>query len=147
MRTPFRLVCSTLSLGAVLFAGGFALTSRTAAHPDTVDPRLVLHPRTVSVKAIAPEAGTVRLRVYPAIPGPQHVAVFLSQHPHPSAVTLTADMPGMPMRPTTATVARRGALYRGTLNLPMFGVYRVRIRMAHRQPITLRVVLPISIGR
>jgi hypothetical protein len=35
----------------------------------------------------------------------------------------------------------------GALKLPRFGAYRARIRMAHRQPSILRVVLPLTIER
>lgn len=65
-----------------------------------------------------------------------------------AAVTLTADMPGMPLahavRPVTATPGPQAGTYQGTLELEMPGRWVVAARIAG--PVHDQVTHPIDVG-
>lgn len=122
------------------------------AHPS-VDPRLVLAPRTVAIQEALPRGLQLRGTLFPAFPGPNRVRLVASHgagarigtgHMH-----LVVTMPGMPMRPIAATLSAHGDSYSGTLHLPMCGLYRAAValstaRSRYTGVLTFVVPLPVS---
>lgn len=146
MRHIILLGCFLLGVPAVLSAAGFAL----ASHPSrraAADPRLLLTAQTLMVAAPLATGGVLRLQVAPAIPGLQRVSLRLPAGVRPPVIRVQAAMAGMPMAPQMARLSRQGTIYRGKLNLPMFGTYRVEIAIPHRRPVTLRVTVPLPGGQ
>lgn len=135
--------CLLLGLGAALSVAGFAVASRSAPSTATIDPRLILHPHTVTAVASLPDLGTAHLRLYPGIPGQQHIALILPRSVRAATLTVRATMVGMAMPPVLGTLTRQGRVYRGRLNCPMFGQYRLQIRLPARGSFALRVALSL----
>ncbi len=62
---------------------------------------------------------------------------------------IVAAMPGMAMRPVTATLAAHAGLYQGTIALPMFGRYTAHIVVTTwrgRRYGTLTLDVPLALG-
>lgn len=145
MHRIILLGCLLLGLGACLAVAGFTLASRSTITPASVDSRLILHPHAITVVAAPPGIGTVHLRIYPAIPGRQRVELTLWPNIRAAHLTLRAAMAGMMMAPSEGKAVRQGSSYRGVLNLPMFGRYRVQVHLSGKS-FTLRVVLPLPVA-
>ena len=72
----------------------------------------------------------------PTLPGPNTVHLVVSGRAsaavQASHVGLVVTMPGMAMRPITATLLARGPGYAGIIRLPMFGYYRTAVVVTGR---------------
>ena len=144
-----------------LLAGGHgpASTSPAASPRATIDPRLIIHPRTLHVMGAF--SGGVRLSgtLSPAYPGENtfHLTARrngrnLAQVPgqtgpaQGSRLTLEATMPGMAMPPVHGTLTGHDGRYSGTLRLPMFGTYRIAVTIempGGPETGTITVTLPL----
>jgi len=127
------LLAGVLLIGAgALRAGGASGRSAAPSAAPTVDPRLVLVPRTVTQTATA--AGvTMELTAGPLLPGANRFALLLAAQGRPLAgaqVVLTARMEGMAMPPETLSL-REVALgaYAAAGPLPMFGQWQLDIQV------------------
>ena len=120
-------------VGVALRRSGTPSAAAPIATP-TIDPRLVIHARTVPVSATLTLGAQLRGTLYPAYPGRNTLHLVIRRHGGvlaPSApVTLVATMPGMAMRPIRATLLPRGSGYTGAVTLPMFGSYLARVAVA-----------------
>ncbi|MGI8968438.1 MAG: hypothetical protein ACR2GA_04965 [Chloroflexota bacterium] len=138
------LVLVIALIGAVFLSGAiFSSHGRAASVPPTVDPRLILHPHTVTAHAYAGRHASLTLRLYPAIPGKQQIQLTFSPARRAPVLTLRATMVGMSMPAIRAHIRRHGATYHGTMALPMFGEYSIAVSAPGRPPMTVRVVLPL----
>jgi hypothetical protein len=117
----------------------------------TIDPRLILVPRTVTQAATA--AGVrMELTAGPLLPGPNRFELRLAARGRPLAgarVLLVARMIGMAMRPVALPMsAAQPGRYAATGPLTMFGPWQVTLQIdrsgtAHiRHQFTLSVDLP-----
>jgi len=147
--TPSRLfgialLTLTLTAASVLTTTVMTSGGRAAgASSPTPDPRLILHPHTVSVRGSISRHDMLTLRLYPAIPGKQQIAVRLPPRVRPHAVALHVIMSGMPMPAIHGRLTPYGLTYRGALTLPMFGAYLVTVTVPGYRPVVLRVLLPL----
>lgn len=136
------LGCLLAGIAAALSIAGFAVASRSATSP-TIDPRLILHPHTVTAAASLRDIGVAHLQMYPGIPGQQRVHLVLPASVHASSLTVRATMVGMAMPSVSGTLTRHGNSYRGKLRLAMFGRYRLQIRLPARGSFAFRVALSL----
>ncbi|MCA1598267.1 MAG: hypothetical protein LC769_04475 [Chloroflexi bacterium] len=144
------LLLALLGVVGVTLRGGAPRAVAPAATP-TIDPRLVIRPRSVPVRAPLTDGAEARGTLYPAYPGRNTLHLVIRWHGRPlsptAPLTLVATMRGMAMRPIQATLVARGGSYAGTVTLPMFGAYQARIAVvtphgrAHGT-LTLRLSLP-----
>jgi len=144
-----------LGLGCVVLAAGsswprWSRVDAPAAIP-TVDPRLVIVPRTAPIQGALSGGARLRGTLSPAIPGPNTLRLRASDGAgariEGGRLRLVVTMPGMRMRPIVVTLQAHGEDYSGTLPLPMFGLYRatVVVSKAERRytgPVTLVLSLP-----
>jgi hypothetical protein len=129
------LLAVLLVVGAALLAvGQQAAPPAVPAATPTVDPRLIVRPRTIRITGTLSNGLHLDGTLYPAYPGRNtlHLTVprgtqrwYGGDH-----IALSATMPGMAMRPIKGTLVARGHRYTGALTLPMFGTYRVGVVMA-----------------
>lgn len=107
---------------------------RRAASPatQTIDPRLVLTPRTVTQSATAAGVG-IELTAGPLLPGSNRFALRLAERGRPRAgarVVLVARMIGMTMRPITLPMNElQPGRYVATGPLTMFGRWQVIVQV------------------
>ncbi len=119
--------------------------------PATTDPRLIIQPTTTRLISQLP-AGLVAVgSLSPTIPGKNSVRIDVRQHGHiaagPISVTLTFTMLDMKMPPQRTELIAHSHYYTGTIDLPMFGRYRVDVRVTtvtsrYRGSLTLALPLP-----
>lgn len=148
LAAPVMLAIALL-LAAVLNASGVGPwagnppASRLAASPvpQTIDPRLILVPRTVKQAATA---GGVRMELTegPLLPGANRFELRLAEHGRPltgARVLLVARMLGMAMRPVTLPMREvRSGRYAATGPLSMFGQWQVAMRIDRPGTASLR---------
>ena len=140
-----------ISLGVIMGAGAGALLLRahSADNPSSarLDSRLILLPHTIPVGGRLSDSLPFRLTIYPALPGGNRVRLTLPRASHLNAPpTVVATMIGMAMAPSRTTLVGRGPVYRGSIDLSMFGRYRLTVTEAGaaiRQTGTVTVVLPL----
>lgn len=153
------LLAVALLLVAVLSASGVgpwakdSSGSRRVASPaaQTIDPRLILTPRTIT-QAAAADGVQMKLTVGPLLPGANRFALRLTERGRPltgARVVLMARMIGMAMRPITLPMrAVQPGRYTATGPLPMFGQWQLTLSIDRpgaaslRQQFTLGVDLP-----
>ncbi len=143
MRRSVLLGCLLLGLGAALSVAGFARASHSVTPVARIDPRLILHPHTVTASGSLQDLGAAHLRLYPGIPGQQHIQLNLPSSVHAAKVVVRASMVGMTMPPVVGVLRRQGASYRGKLHLAMFGQYRLVVRLPAGGSVALRVALAL----
>jgi len=145
-------------LVVVLLGAGVALSTRGAttggaAAPvtiPTVDPRLVIPPRTIPVTAVLTGGAQARGTLFPAYPGRNVLRVVIrwrgSARSLAAPLLLTVTMPGMPMTPIHARLTDRDSRYAGTVTLPMLGTYRAALSLAVPEGhVTGTLILPLTI--
>jgi len=151
-----------LALGSLVILGGSwlstqqAMGGRTAARPTRPSgtPHLVVQGHNQAVDTTL--AGGVHLSgtLYPALPGANTLTLTLSGMAHPrgadtvGTLGLRVTMPGMVMAPVRVALRERDGHYRGTLTLPMFGVYVARVVLVARREQwqgTMRVRVPLLV--
>jgi hypothetical protein len=144
------LVILVGSAALALRAGNVAgNTAGSAVAPaPAIDPRLVLHPRTVAIAAVLTDGARLTGTLAPDLPGKNTFDVTLqgSLARSGSPLRLEATMFGMLMAPVQATLANHAGHYCGAMILPMFGAYRVAIKApASAEAITgvLTVTIPL----
>jgi len=120
--------------GLVPWVNGPAGRGRAApSAAPTVDPRLILVPRTVSQSATA---GGVEMELMagPLLPGSNHFALRLVEAGRPLGgvhVALTARMEEMAMAPLTVPMSEgEPGAYAATGPLPMFGAWQLTVQIA-----------------
>jgi hypothetical protein len=118
---------AALALRAGNVAGNPA-TSAVAPAP-AIDPRLVLHPRTVAIAVVLTDGVRLTGTLAPDLPGKNTFDVALqgSLARSGSPLRLEATMFGMRMAPIRAMLANHAGHYSGAMILPMLGAYRVAI--------------------
>jgi hypothetical protein len=139
-----RLVVVALAAGVVVVALLIALILRaglselaTSAGPvatPTVDARLILHPHASPIDGALQSGVRLHGTLSPTLPGHNTldlVAQGIGNLSTPQGrITLSATMPGMPMRPIRATLTPHGGHYTGAFDLPMFGTYVVQTHLS-----------------
>ena len=124
--------------------------SRPAASPvtQTVDPRLLLTPRTVTQAAAAGGVG-VALTVGPLLPGSNRFELRLAQRGRPLAgarVFLVVRMTGMAMRPITLPLSEaQPGRYTARGPLAMFGQWQVTTHVDRPGRASLRHRFTVSV--
>lgn len=141
-----------LGVGVALHAGVGSSGAAAPAATPTIDPRLIIHPRTVPIVATLSHGVQVSGTLYPAYPGRNTLRLVLRWQGGvlaPAApLTLVATMPGMAMAPIRARLAGHDLHYSGGVTLPMFGAYRAQIRiLTPSGPSTGTVMLPLTLPR
>jgi hypothetical protein len=118
---------AALALRAGTVAGKPAASA--VAPAPAIDPRLVLHPRTVAIAAVLTNGVRLTGTLAPDLPGKNTFDVALqgSLARSGSPLRLEVTMFGMRMAPIQGTLANHAGHYRGAMILPMFGAYRVAI--------------------
>jgi hypothetical protein len=90
----------------------------------------------VGVGAVLTGGVRVTGTLAPTLPGPNTVHLVVRGRAGAtvpaSHVGLVVTMPGMAMRPITATLLARGHGYTGIIRLPMFGYYRTAVVVTGR---------------
>jgi hypothetical protein len=147
-----RLLAALIIPVLVVGVGGAAILLRAhAATPPIgqsgVDSRLILRPHTIAVTGRLANDLPFRFTIYPTLPGSNTVRVALpaasGRHSH---VTIVATMIGMAMTPSRASLVDHGGVFVGSVNLPMFGRYRLTVisqLQSARQAGHVTVVLPL----
>jgi hypothetical protein len=149
------VVLAGVAVFAVMIAGhkpAPAATSSVAA--PSVNPGLILHPRTTTLTGTAGTLG-LKMTVSPLIPGTNHLALALTQHGQPldgAQISLQIAMPGMLMRPIHAEARAGGhGTYQVAAPISMFGGWRldVRVTAPHQTPVShvfmLNMDIPASV--
>jgi hypothetical protein len=130
-------------------AGALLLRAHSDDNPSSarIDSRLILQPRTIAVGGRLSNNLPFRLTIYPALPGSNSVRLTLPRASHPSApMTVVATMIGMVMAPSRTTLVGHGQVFTGSIDLTMFGRYRLTVTEAgalDRQTDPVTVVLPL----
>ena len=124
-----------IGVGAALLATGQHAAAPVApAATPTVDPRLIVRPRTVAIAGVLSNGLHLAGTFYPAYPGRNTLYLTVRRGAQgryvAGRIALSATMPGMAMLPVRGTLAAGGQRYTGTLTLPMFGTYRVTVAIA-----------------
>ncbi len=124
--------------------------ARSAASIQVADSRLTIYPKRTQVHATFSRGIRVAGSISPTIPGRNHVDLVLIaprvKAPLPRVITFTANMTNMPMKPVEAILRRTSQGYAGTIKLPMFGTYRLRVAFhtaADRYSANTGVTLPL----
>lgn len=150
-RAPRGLGAVVLVIG-IVFAGLAVVGGRARALPPAthvssrapevagrpvVDPRLILHPRTVRIAGSLSEGIRLSGTLYPAIPGRNTLRLALWRDGHEmsriSPLTIAVTMPGMRMTPARSRLIPTRGAYMGSIVLPMFGIYRAQLSLEDSQ--------------
>ncbi len=147
------LLVVSLSIGLAVVAGGRSsqLAAPSRATP-TVDPRLILRPRTAPVAAVLSPRWPLTGTLYPAYPGRNTLRLRLESPDQAalarSSISLEVTMPGMAMPPIRVVLHGQGGRASGVLTLPMFGVYRAQVVVVTPSGRATGVLaLPLSLPR
>jgi hypothetical protein len=145
------LLLVLLGLGlALLSRAHLSASSPTVPAQPSVDPRLIIRPRSAPVAAVLSHGVRLAGTLYPAYPGRNTLRLAVQGRTRASApgnrVVLVASMPGMAMAPIRATLVALDHHYVGTVTLPMFGTYRAQVVVdtpAGRATGTLTLILSL----
>jgi hypothetical protein len=140
-------VLGATTYGLIHFTSALGTTAQGAL---TRDPRLLLHPHTLSQGGSLSNGQRFSARVFPGIPGPNTLRVQI----HPAApgqvrrVTAVATMLRMRMSPGRSDLVPSDGGYVGTIDLAMFGRYVLQIRVetptiSSHGNATLSLALPV----
>jgi hypothetical protein len=128
------LVALLVGGAALLAVGQQAAPSAVPTATPTIDPQLIVRPRTIRIAGTLANGLPLDGTLYPAYPGSNTLNLTLprgSQRRYGGdRIALSATMLGMAMRPVNGTLVARGQRYTGALTLPMFGTYRVKVVVA-----------------
>lgn len=144
------LLLSSIHAGAVGPWAQNVSASRRAAWPttETIDPRLILVPRTVTQAATATGVA-LELTAGPLLPGPNRFELRLVQGGRPLArasILLVARMIGMAMHPITLTMReQRPGQYAAVGPLAMFGTWQLTVQIDRRGTASLRHQFTVSL--
>jgi len=126
------VLIAVVALGFGLLMTNLRL-SGSASTSSIIDPRLIIHPTQTHMQGFLSNGVFLTGSLSPTMPGKNTVQLVLSPvmsgASRPAAITLTAAMLGMHMIPTRAVLTRTVRGYAGTITLPMFGAYRMRVEM------------------
>jgi hypothetical protein len=141
-RERFFLASAFILVPAALLLWSLHPAARPAAATQsaTVDPRLLIQPRTVA-QAAQVDGLRLTLTAGPLVPGSNHFILTLSEAARPidaAEIQLIASMRGMAMRPLIFTARPMGhGHYEATGGLTMFGQWRLiaQIRLPRAKPL------------
>jgi len=142
------------ALTAGLLLAGCGAETGPAAHPaGSESAGVVVRGHAQPVAGTLAGGGRVRGTLYPALPRANTLRLRVDGAGVGAAASgrmeVAAAMPGMAMRPATATLAARGGRYQGTIVLPMFGRYAARVVVVTpraRRRGTLTLDAPLTLG-
>lgn len=147
------LLCVPLAVGLAVVAGGAtphpAATSRAT---PTINPGLIIYPRTVAVGVTLSPRWRLVGTLYPAYPGRNTLRLRL-EGANPalearSSIVLEVTMPGMAMTPLRVTLHDQGGWANGVFTLPMFGIYQAQVRVVSPLGHATGILdLPLSLPR
>jgi hypothetical protein len=128
------LVAGFVGGAALLAVGHHGAPRAVPAATPTVDPRLIVRPRTIPIAGTFANGPHLDGTLYPAYPGRNTLDLTVPRGTQRRSggdrIALSASMPGMAMRPVNGTLIAHGHRYIGTLMLPMFGTYRIEVVVA-----------------
>jgi hypothetical protein len=138
-----------LGVGVALRTGTVIAAGVVPSATPTLDPQLVIHPRTVPISATLTHGAAIRGTLYPAYPGANTLHITIDGRDRTRAPTaslvLVVTMSGMAMPPIHARLTGHESRYSGVIVLPMFGRYWARVSLTTPDgPITGTVVLPLT---
>jgi hypothetical protein len=106
--------------------------TNSPAATATIDPRLILHPRTMPLSATLGNGIHLRGTLSPSLPGTNTITLGLTQTQSaatlPKYIDLVITMPGMRMSPIHERLNFQKGAFTGAIRLPMFGAYTAQVK-------------------